>query len=84
VALLVVNLQQPGRGADARHDHRPDCGDAGAGQLGQRRHRAELLETSRQLEAALHALPAAPQVTRASTALTIAELQDRILEVDFC
>lgn len=45
--------------------------------------RAELLETSRQLEAALRALPAAPQVTRASTALTIAELQDRIYEVDF-
>ena len=44
--------------------------------------RAELLETSRQLEAALRALPAAPQVTRASTALTIAELQDRIYEVD--
>jgi len=45
--------------------------------------RAELLETSRHLEAALRAMPAAPQVTRASTALTIAELQDRILEVDF-
>jgi len=44
--------------------------------------RAELLETSRRLEAALRALPAAPQVTRASTALTIAELQDRIYEVD--
>jgi hypothetical protein len=44
--------------------------------------RAELLETSRQLEAALHALPAAPQVMRAGTALTIAELQDRIFEVD--
>jgi hypothetical protein len=43
---------------------------------------AELLETSRQLEAALRALPAAPQVTRARTALTIAELQDRIYEVD--
>lgn len=45
--------------------------------------RAELVETSRHLEAALRALPAAPRVTRASTALTIAELQDRILEVDF-
>ncbi|MFU8819942.1 MAG: anti-sigma factor family protein [Gammaproteobacteria bacterium] len=44
--------------------------------------RAELLETSRRLEAALRALPAAPRVTRASTALTIAELQDRIYEVD--
>lgn len=44
--------------------------------------RAELLETSRRLEAALRALPAAPQVTRASTALTIAELQDRIYDVD--
>jgi hypothetical protein len=45
--------------------------------------RAELLETSRQLEAALRAMPAAPQVTRASTALTIAELQDRMFEVDY-
>lgn len=44
--------------------------------------RAELLEASRRLEAELRALPAAPQVTRASTAYTIAELQDRILEVD--
>ena len=42
----------------------------------------ELLETSRQLEAALRALPAAPRVTRASTALTIAELQDRIVDID--
>jgi hypothetical protein len=45
--------------------------------------RAELLETSRQLEAALRAMPAAPQVTRAGTALTIAELEDRIFEIDF-
>lgn len=44
--------------------------------------RAELLETSRRLEAALRAMPAAPQVTRASTALTIADLQDRIYEID--
>lgn len=43
---------------------------------------AELLETSRQLETALRVMPAAPQVTRASTALTIAELQDRIFQVD--
>jgi len=45
--------------------------------------RAELLETSRRLEAALRAMPAAPQVTRASTALTIAELQDRIFQIDY-
>jgi hypothetical protein len=44
--------------------------------------RAELLATSRELEAALRALPAAPRVTRASTAVTIAELQDRIYEID--
>ena len=43
---------------------------------------SELLETSRRLETALHALPAAPRVTRASTALTIAELQDSIFEID--
>lgn len=42
----------------------------------------ELLETSRQLEAALRALPAAPRVTRASTALTLAEVQDRIVDID--
>jgi hypothetical protein len=44
--------------------------------------RAELMETSRRLEDSLRALPAAPQVTRASTALTIQELQDSIYEVD--
>lgn len=43
---------------------------------------AELLVASQRLEAALHALPAAPHMTRASTALTIEELQDRIFEVD--
>jgi hypothetical protein len=43
---------------------------------------AELLETSRQLEAALRALPAAPRVTRAGTEWTVAELQDRIFEID--
>lgn len=43
---------------------------------------ADLLETSRQLETALRIMPAAPQVTRASTALTIADLQDRIFQVD--
>lgn len=44
--------------------------------------RAELMETSRRLEDSLRALPAAPQVTRASTVLTIQELQDSIFEVD--
>jgi hypothetical protein len=44
--------------------------------------RAELVATSQQLEAALRALPAAPRVTRTSTALTIDELQDRIQDVD--
>ncbi|NHA15642.1 hypothetical protein [Thioalkalivibrio sp. XN279] len=44
--------------------------------------RAELVATSQQLEAALRALPAAPRVTRTSTALTIDELHDRIQDVD--
>ncbi len=44
--------------------------------------RAELVATSQQLEAALRALPAAPRVTRTSTALTIDTLQDRIQDVD--
>lgn len=43
---------------------------------------AELRETSRQLEATLRAIPAAPQLMRASTVLTIEELQDRLFEVD--
>jgi hypothetical protein len=43
---------------------------------------AELLAESQQLEARLRALPAAPSMTRASTALTLEELQDRIFEVD--
>lgn len=37
---------------------------------------------SRQLEATLRALPAAPRVTRASTAGTIADLEDRIGMID--
>jgi hypothetical protein len=37
---------------------------------------------SRQLEATLRALPAAPRVTRASTAGTIADLEDRIAMID--
>lgn len=44
--------------------------------------RAQLVATSQQLEATLRALPAAPLVTRASTALTIDELHDRIQQVD--
>lgn len=43
---------------------------------------AQLLATSQWLEAALQALPAAPRMMRASTALTIEELQDGIFEVD--
>jgi len=43
---------------------------------------ADLVATSQQLEAALRALPAAPRVTRTSTALTIDALQDRIQDVD--
>ena len=43
---------------------------------------AELVATSQQLEAALRALPAAPRVTRTSTAYTIDELQRSIGEVD--
>lgn len=42
----------------------------------------ELVATSQQLEAALRALPAAPRVTRTSTAYTIDELQRSIGEVD--
>ena len=37
---------------------------------------------SRQLEATLRAMPAAPRVTRASTAGTIADLEDRIAMID--
>jgi hypothetical protein len=44
--------------------------------------KAELLAASQRIEAVLRAMPAAPRVTRASTALTIAELQDRIFEID--
>jgi hypothetical protein len=44
--------------------------------------RAELVATSQQLEAALRALPAAPRVTRTSTAYTIDELQRSIGQVD--
>jgi len=41
-----------------------------------------LVQTSRELEAALRALPAAPRVTRASTALTVAELEDGLMQID--
>jgi len=42
----------------------------------------ELVERSRRLESALRAMPAAPRVTRTSTALAVAELEDGILEID--
>jgi hypothetical protein len=42
----------------------------------------ELLQRSQNLEAALRALPAAPSVTRASTATTIADLEDQLMLVD--
>src|SRR6056297_3363749 len=41
-----------------------------------------LVKTSRELEAALRALPAAPRVTRTSTALTVAELEDSLVRID--
>ena len=41
-----------------------------------------LVERSRQLEAALRALPAAPHVTRVGTALTVSSLEDQIHRVD--
>ncbi|MEJ2514310.1 MAG: hypothetical protein P8080_04730 [Gammaproteobacteria bacterium] len=42
----------------------------------------DLLQRSQRLEAALRALPAAPSVTRASTAMTIADLEDQLMLVD--
>ena len=42
-----------------------------------------LMAESRQLEFNLRALPASPGVMRASTAATIAELEDRIATIDF-
>ena len=42
----------------------------------------ELLQQSQRLEAALRAMPAAPSVTRASTAMTIADLEDQLMLVD--
>ena len=42
----------------------------------------ELLQRSRSLEATLRALPAAPSVTRASTATTVADLEDQLMLVD--
>jgi hypothetical protein len=42
----------------------------------------ELLQQSRSLEATLRAMPAAPSVTRAGTATTIADLEDQLMLVD--
>ena len=42
-----------------------------------------LMAESRQIENNLRALPASPGVMRASTAATIAELEDRIATIDF-
>ncbi len=42
-----------------------------------------LMVESRQLEENLRALPAEPRVTRAGTAATISELQDRIAAIDY-
>lgn len=41
-----------------------------------------LVERSRQLEAALRAMPAAPHVTRVGTALTVSSLEDQIHRID--
>ncbi len=43
---------------------------------------SDLLQRSQRLEAALRAMPAAPSVTRASTAMTIADLEDQLMLVD--
>ncbi len=43
---------------------------------------SDYVAQSRQLEATLRAMPAAPRVTRASTAGTIADLEDRIAMID--
>jgi hypothetical protein len=41
-----------------------------------------LVERSRQLEATLRAMPAAPHVTRVGTALTVSNLEDQIHRID--
>lgn len=41
-----------------------------------------LVERSRQLEATLRAMPAAPRVTRVGTALTVSSLEDQIHRID--
>jgi hypothetical protein len=46
-------------------------------------HPGELIEESQRLEQLLAVFPAEPRVTRASTALTVADLEDRIQWVDY-
>jgi hypothetical protein len=45
--------------------------------------RQHLLAESQRLESLLASLPAEPRVTRAHTALTVADLEDRIQWVDY-
>lgn len=45
--------------------------------------RQQLLAESRRLESLLAAMPAEPRVTRAHTAMTVADLEDRIQWVDY-
>lgn len=82
VALVVATMQRPDEGPARGTTTDLIAATPAPASSVNGTSRAELLETSRRLEAALRALPAAPQVTRASTALTIADLQDRLVEVD--
>ncbi len=67
-------------------DHSGDSPDAAAddpGASGLDAARQELVAESQRLESLLASLPAEPRLTRAHTALTVADLEDRIQWVDY-
>jgi hypothetical protein len=86
-APLAAGETMPAGGASI--DPLAPSGQAGevaeAGEAGEARDvgMASLLARSRRLEAALDALPQRPRLTSASTAGTIAELEDRIALIDY-
>jgi hypothetical protein len=75
VLFTFVNQNQPGGSQDA--------GPTAAFNAPPGESRQALVAESQRLESLLAALPAEPRLTRAQTALTVADLEDRIQWVDY-
>ncbi len=79
--VLVAVLLTFGNGDRSSPARDADTREAGVSPIDVSRH--ELVAESQRLESLLAALPAEPRLTRAHTALTVADLEDRIQWVDY-